>query len=272
MHLERIHNINDPRLDVYRDVRRNRLAKDDGLFVAEGSTVVKRLFDSDFETVSVLVSDKKWAGFAEHIPAGTQVYRITYELACDLVGFRFHTGVIACGRRRGNPNLEQLIKNATGRRTVVIAPHLTDPENVGALIRISAAFGATAVILGDACSDAFSRRAIRVSMANGLFLPVIQTTHLESVFGTLAKHGIQSYATVLDDEAQPLESVGVPHDAALVFGNETHGLEQRWVDLCDHCVTISMQGKTDSLNVSVSAGVFLFWFTQQIGPQADWPK
>ena len=262
MHLERIHNINDPRLQVYRDVRRSQFAKQEGLFIAEGSTVVRRLFESDFETVSVLVSDKKWAGFAEHIPAGTQVYRIAYNLICDLVGFRFHTGVVACGRRREDPDLNQLLKTVEGRRTFVIAPHLTDPENVGSLIRIGAAFGVTAAIFGDACSDPFSRRAIRVSMANGLFLPVIQTPHLDSVFQTLRDNGITSYATVLDSSAQSLESVEIPGHSALVFGNETHGLEQQWVDACDQSVTIPMQRGTDSLNISVSAGVFLFWFTR----------
>ncbi len=262
MHLERIHNINDPRLQVYRDVRRSQLARQEGLFIAEGSTVVRRLFESDFETVSVLVSDKKWARFAEHIPTGTQVYRIAYDLVCELVGFRFHTGVVACGRRRESPDLNQLLDTVEGRKTFVIAPHLTDPENVGSLIRIGAAFGVTAVILGDACSDPFSRRAIRVSMANGLFLPVIQTEHLAAVFQALRNHGVRSYATVLDSTAHSLESVEIHESSALVFGNESHGLEQHWVDMCDHRVTIPMQRGTDSLNISVSAGVFLFWFTR----------
>lgn len=262
MHLERIHNINDPRLDIYRDVRRSQKAKELGLFVAEGSTVVQRLFASDFETVSVLVSDKKWAGFADHIPAGTQVFRIDYDLVSELVGFRFHTGVIACGRRRSNPDLVRILEHSPVPQTFVVAPHLTDPENVGALIRIGAAFGVTAVIFGDACSDPFSRRAIRVSMANGLFLPVIQTSNLDRVFRLLEKHRVRSYATVLDSEASSLESVSVPNRAALVFGNETHGLDPKWVAECDDRVTIPMQRGTDSLNVSVSAGIFLFWFTQ----------
>ncbi len=261
MHLERIHDINDPRLAVYRDVRRNRSAQDQGLFIAEGTTVVRRLFESDFDTVSVLVSDKKWAGFAEHIPAGTHVYRIAYEEICELVGFRFHAGVIACGRRQGNPDLNELLQNATGRRTIVVAPHLTDPENVGALIRIGAAFGVTAAIFGDACTDVFSRRAIRVSMANGLFLPIIQTPHMKWVFETLKNHGIRSHATVLDSSATSLEDIRCDGDAALVFGNETHGLDEQWAGLCDERVTIPMHGMTDSLNISVSAGVFLFWFT-----------
>jgi len=269
MHLERIRNINDPRLQVYRDVRRSQFARQEGLFIAEGSTVVRRLFESEFETVSVLVSDKKWARFAEHIPAGTQVYRIAYDLVCELVGFRFHAGIVACGQRRENPDLNQLLETVGGRQTFVIAPHLTDPENVGSLIRIGAAFGVTAVIFGDACSDPFSRRAIRVSMANGLFLPVIQTEHLAPVFETLRRHGVRSYATVLDSTAQSLESVEIPHHSALVFGNETHGLEQHWIDACDQTVTIPMQRGTDSLNISVSAGIFLFCFTRQQTDESD---
>lgn len=258
----RITDFRDPRLQVYRDLRGNNSSRELGLFIAEGSTVVQRLLESEFVTVSVLVSDKKWEGFAERIPVGVETYRISHDLICDLVGFNFHRGILACGRRRPSPDVGSLLHQAERRMTFIIAPHVIDPENVGALIRIGAAFGVDAVIFGDGCSDPFSRRVLRVSMANGLFTPIVETNDIAGVLTLLREREVRTFATVLDPNAMPLSSVEAPDRAALVFGNETHGLDERWADQCDQRVTIPMRGGTDSLNVSVAAGIFLFHFTR----------
>lgn len=271
MQIVRIEDLQDPRLDAFRDLRTNNTSRDQSLFIAEGSTVVRRLFDSDFETVSVLVSDRKWPKFSPFVPDNVQVFRVPHELASRLVGFDFHVGILASGRRRPSPDLSELLAQADARRTLIVAPHITDPENVGALIRIGAAFGVTAVVFGHKCSDPFSRRVLRVSMANGLFLPVVQTDDVAAALTAIRSAGIQIVGTVLDEHAESLESVQPGVEAAIVFGNETHGLDSQWVACCDRRVTIPMRGGTDSLNVSVSAAVFLFWFTRSAMNQAPHP-
>jgi tRNA G18 (ribose-2'-O)-methylase SpoU len=69
-------------------------------------------------------------------------------------------------------------------------------------------------------------------------------------------------ATVLAPDARPLDQVVVSGRHALLFGSEGHGLEPRWLDLCDMRVTIPMRPSVDSLNVSVAAGVFLYHFSR----------
>lgn len=262
MSVVRITDLSDTRLDAFRSLQTNNTTRDRGWFVAEGTTVARRLFDSDFECELLLVDDKKWDGFHQHIPDGTSVLRVTNSLASELVGFNFHQGVLACGKRKPSPDLVELIQAGGARQTFIVGPHIMDPENIGTLIRIGAGFGVTAVIFGDGCADPFSRRALRVSMANGLFTPIIQTNDLERVFATLTAHGVKSYATLLDPDATSLESIQPPARSALVFGHESHGLESGFADLCDERVTIPMRGGTDSLNVAVAAGIFLFHFTR----------
>ena len=75
--------------------------------------------------------------------------------------------------------------------------------------------------------------------------------------------GLGLVATVLDDAAEPLATAAVSPRTALVFGNEAHGLADDWSRLCQRRVTIPMQRGTDSLNVAVAAGIFLYHFTKQ---------
>ena len=118
-------------------------------------------------------------------------------------------------------------------------------------------------IYGAGCADPFSRRVLRVSMGNALFVPVIESAQPEALLDELQRRfSVVTVATVLDGDAEPLESVECPDRVALVFGNESDGLADEWSARCQRRVTIPMQGGTDSLNVAVSAGIFLFWFTR----------
>lgn len=262
MNVTQITDIADSRLDAFRTLQTNNTTRDRGLFVAEGTTVVRRLFDSTFECESLLVDDKKWGSFHQHIPEGTEVFRISHSLVCELVGFNFHQGVLACGKRKPSADLNKLIQNSGERQTFIVGPHIIDPENVGTIIRIGAAFGVTAIILGEGCADPFSRRVLRVSMANGLFTPIVRTDDFEDVFATLKRNNVRSFATLLDSKATSLETITPAARSALVFGHESNGLGDRFARLCDERVTIPMRGDTDSLNVAVSAGIFLFHFTR----------
>jgi tRNA G18 (ribose-2'-O)-methylase SpoU len=76
------------------------------------------------------------------------------------------------------------------------------------------------------------------------------------------ERAVEGIATVLDPSAEPLESASRGPRIALLFGNEAQGLDESSVRACDRRVTIPMKLGTDSLNVSVAAGVFLYHFTR----------
>ena len=74
--------------------------------------------------------------------------------------------------------------------------------------------------------------------------------------------GVELAATVLDDAAEPLSHAGRAGRFGLLFGNEAQGLDGEHVAVCQRRVTIPMKLGTDSLNVAVAAGIFLYHFTQ----------
>ncbi|MEQ9411664.1 MAG: RNA methyltransferase [Fuerstiella sp.] len=251
----RITSLDDPRLDVFRDLKTTNRTRRQPLFVAEGTTLVERLFHSRYEVTAVLASEQKLVNFAHRIPAGTTVYEVSRDLASVLVGYKFHLGVVAAAVRQPGSTLQEIIDSDDGG-LIVIGDHLIDPENVGALIRISAAFGAQAVVLSRGSADAFSRRVLRVSMGNGLFLPVVEGVESRDAVASLRAAGWSCCATVAGGTAVELSAFSFPRKTAMVFGNETHGVQPTVIADCDHGLTISMLNGTDSVNVAVAAGIF----------------
>jgi tRNA G18 (ribose-2'-O)-methylase SpoU len=184
----------------------------------------------------------------------------------QLVGFKFHRGVLACGRRRSYLQIDDLHWNDADEKTVVVCVDVNDPENMGAILRNIAAFGIDLVVMTTRCADPFSRRVLRTSMGTVFKLPMVMSKSIVDDLRTLRSgQGLSFSATVLDDEAVPLETAARPARFGLLFGNEGHGLSPEVVAECDQKVMIPMRLGTDSLNVSVAAGIFLYHFTRHLG-------
>jgi tRNA G18 (ribose-2'-O)-methylase SpoU len=191
------------------------------------------------------------------------VYRLKSELADSLVGFNFHCGVMASVVRRQPQPLQALLPPA-GPALVLAGDRIVDPENVGALVRIAAAFGAAAVVFGNGSADAFSRRVLRVSMGNVLFLPVLEQVDLAASLHDLKERcGFQICSTVLDSTAQPLSAYEFPERTILIMGNEYDGVSAEVQKVTSVKLTIPMLNGTDSLNVAVSSGIFVHHYRSQ---------
>jgi len=255
---EFINSIDDPRLQPFRNLKETNRTRWAGLFIAEGEKLVRRLLASDYPIESILLSDRFEARLAPLVPPDAPLWIVPDELVESLVGFNFHRGILACGRRKPDPTLEQLAP--LGRRTtLIVCPNVQDPENLGGILRISAALGGDGVIVGTAAADPFSRRVLRVSMGAALRIPVRQSSNLASDLRQLAGPlGVQLAATVLDPTAEPLDQATRPERFALLLGSEGHGLPPEIVAQCQRNITIPMHGGTDSLNVAVAAGILLY--------------
>jgi tRNA G18 (ribose-2'-O)-methylase SpoU len=261
--LEHVTSLDDPRVAPYRNVKDRELARDGARFIAEGEHVVLRLLASDFQTESVLLSDRRATELAPRVPEHVPTYVTPHAVMEQVLGIKFHSGVIACGIRRRNVALDDVVPKDRDRLTLVICPDVSNVENIGSLIRLSAGFGADAMILGERCHDPFWRQSVRVSMGTIFRLPLLQTDDLLRDMRRLREEwGVQLAATVLDEDAEPLAGAARADRFGLLFGNEAQGLGREWVDACDRRVTIPMKLGTDSLNVAVAAGIFLYHFTR----------
>lgn len=259
----RIHSLNDPRVAAYRNLP-DRTLRGESVFVAEGVLLARRLLESPYEAESVFVTDECAEEFAAITPEGVPLYVADEKLLLEIVGFNFHRGALAVGRRRPPPKLDALLSAAPADAPLrlVVCPEITKPENMGLVFRTAAGFGLDAVVLGPRCCDPFSRRAMRVSMGAVLRMPFTRSDDLAADLRALSdRWGVTLWATVLDPAAARIDELRWPHRVGVLMGNEYDGLAEPWLSLCHQRVTIPIASAVDSLNLGVAAGIFLYEMT-----------
>jgi tRNA G18 (ribose-2'-O)-methylase SpoU len=250
----------DPRLSDYRELKEHRLGTESGRFVAESERVVRRLIDSGLAVQSVLLTAPRLATLADALGGPFPVYVVSQQVMDGVAGFHVHRGCLAIGQRPAEVRLPP------GARRVVVLEDLTDVDNLGAIARHSAAFGADALLLSPRCADPFYRKAIRVSLGAVFALPVVRLARWPEALDALRAEGMPIVGAVVDAAATPLARFPPPARFALLLGAEGPGLSPAARARCDHQVTIPMSPGADSLNVATAAAIFLYQLTQAPSP------
>jgi tRNA G18 (ribose-2'-O)-methylase SpoU len=266
-HVRQIENLDLPELAPYRTLKRPIEHEAQGIFVAEGDKVVRRLLESHFEVVSVLLPAARLAEFEpllatrkeKQIPVYSVVRKGMLE---ELIGFEMFQGVLAVGKIPATPTLDSLLALPSPRLLVAV-DGLTSAENMGVLTRNCAAFGVQALIVGETCASPFLRRAVRNSMGTIFRLPVLAAPNLAAALGHLQSQGVRCVAAHPHTEQRCLSQTDLHDDCCLVFGSEGHGISPTVLAACAEAVAIPMSPGVDSLNVSAAAAVFLYEANRQ---------
>jgi len=163
-------------------------------------------------------------------------------------------GIIAVAKAK-DLSLKNLgIQNKTPLILVAEAPE--KPGNIGALLRTADAANVDAVIISNPLTDLYNPNIIRSSVG-GVFTVPIATGSTEDVVQYLKTHNIAIYAAILQDSVA-YDTMDFRKSSALVVGTESTGLSQQWRDASTANIRIPMEGKIDSMNVSVAAGILIF--------------
>jgi len=264
----RVADLDDPRLDDYRNVRDRDLRRERDLFLAEGDVVVRVLAERGrYPIRSVLLSERRLAPLAdvvERLPAGTPVFVAPQDLLEEVVGFRLHRGVLAAGQRTPVPGPEALLASLpAGPCRVVALEGLTNTDNVGAVFRNAAAFGAAAVLLDDRCCDPLYRKAVRVGAGAPLVIPFSRGGSGPDLVRALQGAGFHVVALSPRPPAADLADLDPPPRLALLLGTEGPGLTAGALAAADVVARLAMADGFDSLNVATASGVALYALSPQ---------
>ncbi|RJG44144.1 RNA methyltransferase [Mesorhizobium sp. DCY119] len=253
----------DPRVAPYMDIRERDLAGRQGRFVAEGKVVLNVLFSARrFEAESVLLLENRLAGMTETLksaPAEVPVYVASGDVLDGIAGFHMHRGVLAIGRKRPPETIETLLEALPERALVVVLVGIANHDNIGAIFRNAAAFGADAILLDETCCDPLYRKAIRVSVGAALKVPFAVASETSSLVDTLGKHGFEQIA-LSPQGTVDCRDMERPQRLALWFGTEGEGLPEALMRRLK-TVKIAMAGGFDSLNVAAASAITLHHFT-----------
>ena len=168
-----------------------------------------------------------------------------------------HQGLLLEAKGLTQPRLDQIEKSGV----VVLLDQVTDPHNVGAILRTCAAFNVTALVATARHSPEAS--AVLFKSASGAYEHVsfVKVTNLSRAMAELKDYGFRIAG--LDSEApEDIASLDKTPPIAIVLGAEGKGLRQLTRDSCDHLVRLDMDGPIKSLNVSNACAVSLYALTR----------
>jgi len=254
----------DGRLDVYRALRDRSGRRKAEHFIVESEIAVKRLLQSRFTTESVLATHGHVESIVQVAPASVPVYEVEHAVLNEVVGFDLHRGCVACGVRpsgddaRAAEILEALRDCETS--TIVVAQGLSDPANVGAVVRCCRAFAVDMLVLDERAADPFERRSIRASMGHVFTQPLVTSGDLPGWVARARAElgpGTGVVAAVADADAIEVNAAKSPDRLIILLGNEGRGLTPELLSQADTRVTIPIDRGADSLNVAAATAVLL---------------
>jgi tRNA G18 (ribose-2'-O)-methylase SpoU len=161
--------------------------------------------------------------------------------------------------------LETLLNHSARPLLLAAVEGIASAENLGAVVRNCAAFGAQFLIIGETCGSPFQRRAVAGSMGTIFEQPLVRVHSLVAALTELRARGVRCLAAHPRPGAKNLSAVDLRSDCCLVFGAEGPGLTDAVLAACDDAVEIPMPSHMNSLNVAVATGVFLYEATRQRG-------
>ncbi len=258
-----IDQLDDPRLEDYRNVPDPVLLRKRGLFVAESRFVVRELLSHQrLNTRSVLATPAAYDSLRDLLTDRADnlaVYVASHQFLQNIVGFNVHRGCLAIGERPA-PVTDRTLPALTTGRLVVVLERVSNPDNVGSIFRNAAAFGANGVLLSPGCGDPLYRKAIRTSLGATLRIPYGEVDDWPEGLTRLQELGFATMGMTLDPDAVELNAIvaDAPTPIALLFGTEGTGLSDEAAALLDYRVRIPIADNVDSLNVATASGIALY--------------
>lgn len=255
--MKEIHSLQNPYIkSLIKLQEKSRERKKNGVFIIEGIRELTLAINSDYQLEKVLfypslISLQKLESLVGSAIDFIQISKEIYEK----LAYRNSTeGIIAVSKIK-----ELSLKNITFKRKnplLLIAEGIEKPGNIGALLRTADAANIDAVLIADPKSDLYNPNIIRSSVGC-LFTNQIASGTSQEIITFLKEHQVAIYTTTLQN-SNPYHLENYQKACAIVVGTEATGVTEIWREEATQNINIPMQGKIDSMNVSVAAAIVLF--------------
>ncbi len=239
---------------------KSRVRKKTGLFFIEGQRETRLAIDGGYTLEKILfceeiISKNQIDQLVESIKNQTPILvKISIQVYQKLAFRKTTEGLLAIAKAK-NLSLDEL--KLKDNCLVLIAEASEKPGNIGALLRTADAANLDAVIIANPKTDFYNPNIIRSSVGC-VFTNQIAQGSTNEILKLLKDNQINIYAAALDKRSLPYQRMDYSKASAIVVGTEATGLSEQWLENATENIIIPMQGKIDSLNVSVSAAIIIF--------------
>ena len=178
---------------------------------------------------------------------------------------RAHQGIIALAAAHEYVSIEDILEVAAQRGEnplIVICDELTDPHNLGAIIRSAECAGAHGVVIPKRRSVGLTATVAKASAGAVEYMKVARVTNISAAISELKEHGVWVFGTAAEGSI-PMYKADLTGGTAIVIGNEGDGISPLVRKNCDVMVNIPMKGSISSLNASAAAAILLYEAVRQ---------
>jgi 23S rRNA (guanosine2251-2'-O)-methyltransferase len=193
--------------------------------------------------------------------AGVFVQKVSQQRVAELAAGAVHQGIVARVSPYPYVELEDLL--STPVPLVVVLDGVTDPHNLGAVLRVADAAGASGVVIPKDRAAGVTAAAVKASAGASEHVPVARVTNLRRAVDQMQRAGLWVYAAEVG--GTPYGDLDLTGPAGLVLGSEGRGVRRLVREGCDGAISIPMLGAVGSLNVSVAAALLLYEARRQRG-------
>ena len=195
---------------------------------------------------------------------GVVVKDVSEEKLAAITGTQKHGGVAAELCACTYAELEDILEVSREKGTqpfIIIADEIADPHNLGAIIRTAEAAGADGVIIPKRRSASLNATVFKTSAGAAAWIKVARVSNLVDAIKTLKKHTLWVWG--MEADGSPFDKTDFKGGTAIVVGSEGFGLGRLVRESCDGVLSLPMNGKVNSLNASVSAGILMYEVVRQ---------
>jgi 23S rRNA (guanosine2251-2'-O)-methyltransferase len=195
--------------------------------------------------------------------AGVPVRSAAREELDRLAAGGAHQGVVAVTSEKQYVDLDDLLASRRGRHAfLLVLDGVEDPHNLGAILRTADAAGVDGIIIPERRAVGVTGTVAKASAGASEHVPITRVTNISRTVEELKKRNV--WTVGLDERGgQSYDAIDYAMDCALVLGAEGKGLHEQVRKHCDFLVSIPMQGRVPSLNVSVAAAVVMYEVARQ---------
>ena len=256
-----ITSVSNPQVKRIIRLNQNKKARrEEGLFTAEG---LKMFFEAPADQIEkVYISEELSENekILEKIAENDLLSEtVSGQVFTKMSDTRTPQGVLTLLRKKEWKESDILDRKSP---CIVILEDLQDPGNAGTIIRTAEGAGIAGVFLTKGSVDVWSPKVIRSTMGSIYRVPVISDADLSEVFIKLRERGIRSLAAHLKGKAD-YDRADLSGGTAFLIGNEANGLSEEAAEAADLLVRIPMEGKVESLNAAMAAGILMYEAARQ---------
>lgn len=232
---------NNPKIKDAASLKLKKYRQEKGLFLMEGMKNLEMALR--FGEVKQIFTS---VGLAKIGKQDIEVYQVNDEIIKKLANSENPEGVVFVS------SFLKPRKNKKDYHKIIYLDHLSDPGNLGTIIRTAAAFNYDAVILSEGSVEIYNEKVLAASKGAIFAIDVL--------VDEISNYNKPIIVSTLNDKSVPLSKSKKLDDFILVLGNESHGVSKDITQLANECVKIEMSDNIDSLNVAVAAGILMNFY------------